>query len=231
MPLHLDGEDASSSEVEAVGRLEPDATLDVVQARALALVQSLRSAGENVPPGQGLVAQPFRYRMIAREVRVMASAMVLLVSFVLLIACADVANLLVARALARSHDTAVRLALGGGRWRIVRQHALEALVIAGLGGALGFVLAAAAVDAFERSTRSFLAYWMVFRLDLPVLGFCAFLVLVAAAITGLLPALQSRRVDVHTALQTGGREARGTGSEGSGAGSSRARFRSLRRCS
>jgi predicted permease len=158
-----------------------------------------------MPEGPSLLAQPLRYRMLTREVRVMAAAMVVLVSFVLLIACADVANMLLARALGRSRDTAVRMALGAGRWRVVRLHLAEGLVLAALGGALGLMLAAAGVGLFERSSAPFLAYWMVFELDLSVLAFSALLVLVAAVITGVLPALQSGRVDVLPSLQRGGR--------------------------
>ena len=200
----LDGTDADRA-VEAVGRLRSGTTLEPVQEQIGAFAQGLRSTGEMSEDDPPLLAQPLRYRMIARDVRVMAAAMVVVVSFVLLIACADVANLLIARAFARARETAVRVALGADRWRIVRQHLAEGIVVAALGGALGVALAAAAVSLFEREARSFLAYWMVFRLDFSALAFSALLVFVAASITGLLPAIQSGRASLLPSLQEGGR--------------------------
>lgn len=196
-------------QVEAVARLSAGASVEGLGARARAITDALRRGGEEIGPERGLAAESWRYYTLGREPRMILAAMVLLVSFVLLIACADVANLLIARALGRARDTSVRVALGASRWRIVRQHVWEAAVLATLAGAIGLGLAAAGTRAFERAMAGTLAYWMEFRLDLSVLAFCAALVLVAALVTGLLPALQSRKVDVMPALQQGGRGASG----------------------
>lgn len=206
-PLDLtDPSLANVANYQAVGRLAPGATLEAVRARIAATNESLRQRGETIPAGGGLTAQLWRDSLLAPAARRMLSVMVLLVGFVLVIACADVLNLLLARALSRSRETAVRLALGAARMRIVAEHLAEAAVVATLAGLVGLGLTAGALRIFEAETAGQLAHWMnAPRIDLPVLLFGAGMVALAALLTGVVPAVQSSRVDVGPALRDGGR--------------------------
>jgi predicted permease len=126
------------------------------------------------------------------------------VSFVLLIACANVANLLLARAASRTREVAIRTALGATRARLITQHLTEALLIAGVGGVLGLGIAHLAVRFFATSTSHIIeAFWMQFRVDGVVVGFAALLVTVAAVAAGILPALRASRTDVGEVLKDG----------------------------
>jgi len=123
------------------------------------------------------------------------------VGFVLLIACANVANLLLARGAARSKEFAVRAGLGAGRWRLMRQSLTEALLIAGLGGATGLLLAIWLRDLFVALSPPEIPRLDQVTLDLRVLSFNLALALLTGLFVGLLPALQASRVDLLEALK------------------------------
>ena len=124
---------------------------------------------------------------------------------VLLIACANVANLTLARASTRQREIAVRLAVGSSRWRIVRLLMTESLLIAAVGGALGVLLAFWAVEAFKAIGAGVIARIDEIAVDVPVLLFSAGTIFVATVLFGLLPAWKAARVNVDPALKSGGR--------------------------
>jgi predicted permease len=133
-----------------------------------------------------------------------------IVSFVLLVACANVANLLLARAAGRSRDLAVRRALGASRGRIICNFVSEALVISGLGGILGVAMAYAGAALFNRAIGDDIPYyWMAGRVDNTVLAFICTLVILASLLAGVLPALRILGVDVNEVLKDRGRESWG----------------------
>jgi predicted permease len=134
----------------------------------------------------------------------MLHAMLLVVSFLLVIACANVVHILLARALGRQRAIALRLALGAGRWRVVRQQWIDAAILACLGGAVGVGLASGGVRALAASMGHRLSWWMELRLDLEVFGFALALVTFAAFVTGLAPALHATRLGAADALASGG---------------------------
>jgi putative ABC transport system permease protein len=127
---------------------------------------------------------------------------------VLLIACANVANLTLARASTREREIAVRLAVGGSRWQIVRLLLSESLLIASIGGAVGVLLAFWAVAVFKAIGASVIARIDEISVDVPVLIFSVGTIFVAAVLFGLLPAWKAAHVNVEPALKSG---ARGSG--------------------
>jgi predicted permease len=135
--------------------------------------------------------------------------MLLAVSFVLVIACANVANLLLARAATRTKEVAIRTALGASRRRIVVQHLLESAVLAVAGGVLGVLIAYGGVRFFDVATANIIeAFWIDFRVDRTVLLFATSLVGVAALFAGVLPALRASAAPSSAVLK----DSAGTGS-------------------
>jgi putative ABC transport system permease protein len=128
---------------------------------------------------------------------------------VLLIACANVANLTLARASTREREIAVRLAVGGSRWQIVRLLLSESLLIASIGGAFGVLLAFGAVDVFKIVGAGVIARIDEIAVDVPVLMFSAGTIFIATALFGLLPAMKAARLNVEPALKSGGRSSGG----------------------
>ena len=134
------------------------------------------------------------------------------VAFVLLMACANVANLLLARAAVRSHEISVRMAIGAGRVQIVRQLLIESLLLATLAGAVGWGLSLAAIRAFSSAlggSEGGLPYWISFTVDGRVFAFSAGVCLATAFLFGLVPALQTSKPGIANMLVEGGRAAAG----------------------
>jgi putative ABC transport system permease protein len=128
---------------------------------------------------------------------------------VLLIGCANVANLTLARASTREREIAVRLAVGSSRWRIVRLLMTESLLIALIGGALGVLLAFWAVEAFKAIGGGVISRIDEIAVDVPVLVFSAGTIFVATVLFGLLPAMKAARMNVEPALKSGARTSGG----------------------
>jgi predicted permease len=135
------------------------------------------------------------------------------VAFVLLIACANVANLLLARSVNRVREIAIRVSLGAGRWRIVRQLLVESVLLAAVSGIAGFTLAVAGVRWFDGATQNVgKPYWMTFTFDPIVFVFVAAICLASGILFGLAPALHVSKTNVNDVLKDNGRG--GTGGVG-----------------
>ena len=134
------------------------------------------------------------------------------VGFVLLIACANLANLLLARAIGRSREISVRIALGAGRWRIIRQHLIESVMLSGLGGFLGWWIAKWGVRSYALAMAN-KSSWLVldYSMDHRVLGYLIAISIGTGLLFGLVPALRLSKLDVHAALKDGGRGSTGGG--------------------
>ena len=131
------------------------------------------------------------------------------VGFLLLIACANIANLLLARSIGRAREFAVRAALGASNTRVVRQLLTENLLLAGLGWAVGLALAYAAIRTGLATLPGTLPRVEEISLDWRVLLFTMALSLIAGIIFGLTPALKSSRINLQEVLKEGGRGASG----------------------
>jgi predicted permease len=145
------------------------------------------------------------------------------VTLVLLIACANVANLLLTRASARQKEVAIRTALGAGWQRLVRQLLTESVLLGVLGGAAGLLIATAALFVVHTVNPGNIPRLEVITIDGPVLGFTFGVAILTGIIFGLAPAYRAARPDLNRALKAGGRNTQGEG----GFGSARRRLRSL----
>jgi len=153
---------------------------------------------------------PFMERILGTQIRTMFWALMGAVAFVLLIACSNVANLLLARAAHRSREIAVRVALGATRWRIVRQLMVESLLLAFISGGLGLALGMILIRWFESETADVgVPYWMVFSMDARVFAFFAGVCVLTGIIFGLAPALHISKTNVNEVLKEGGRSGSG----------------------
>jgi putative ABC transport system permease protein len=184
-----------------IARLRDGVAIEAAGADIAVIGRRVAIADPKSHEGRGLAARPYYDEMIPRGARVIFRAMLLVVSFVLLIACANVANLLLARAVTRSHEIAVRMALGAAPASLVRQLLVESLAVAIPGGLLGLAFAYAGVTVFNATLGHELEFWMRVELDGAVLAFTTALVVIAAVAAGLAPARQASRVSVGDVLK------------------------------
>jgi predicted permease len=160
----------------------------------------------------GTTIETFNERFNGGPIRAVFLSMMGAVVFVLLIACANVANLLLSRSASRAREVAVRLALGATRWRVVRQLLVESVLLGTIGGVLGLGIAMFGVRAFDAAvTDSGKPYWIKFTMDYTVIGFLAGICLLTGVLFGLAPALHVSRTNVHGVLKEGGRGNAGGG--------------------
>src|SRR5206468_10276668 len=147
----------------------------------------------------------FNDRVTGPQIRLIFLSLMGAVAFVLLIACANVANLLLARAAQRSREIAVRVSLGASRWRIVRQLLVESVLLSLVSGVLGLALSLVGIRLFDMATADVgKPYWMTFTLDNIVFAFLAAICVGTGILFGLAPALHVSKTDVHEVLKEGG---------------------------
>ncbi len=148
--------------------------------------------------------QTFHQAQNGGPIRIVFLAMLGAVGFVLLIACANVANMMLSRALGRTREIAMRAALGASRPRLVRQLLVESVLLSALGGLLGLGLAAGGVHAFDLATQDVgKPYWIHFTMDWRAGLYFAAISVLSGVVFGLAPALRASRVDLNTALKSG----------------------------
>ncbi len=203
--------DREARSLGAFGRLHERVTIDQAQADLQGVISSL--AGAYPATNRSIEPRVEAFRSgIGGPIVALFTAMSGAVAFVLLIACANVANLLLARASTRAHEVSVRMSIGASRWRIVRQLLVESLVLAACAGALGLALSALAVRVFWISaSQSHPPYWMQFPIDWYVFGYISAICLGTAIVFGLVPALYTAKTNVVDAMTrgvTGGRRGR-----------------------
>jgi putative ABC transport system permease protein len=189
-----------------IGRLQPGVTLEAARADIAAVADAIAEETPGTNKGHAATADSLRDRVIGGELRLMAILLLGVVGLVLLMCCANVANLLLARASARSREFAIRSALGAGRQRIVRQVLSESLILAVLGGLLGAAVGAAIL----KIAPSFIPPGLIptavtLGFDGRVLAFCIAAALAVAILYGLSPAWQVTRLSAVQAMTVDGR--------------------------
>ncbi|HEV2885147.1 MAG TPA: ABC transporter permease [Pyrinomonadaceae bacterium] len=197
--------------INLVGRLKPGVTIQQAQADTAAIVARMETESGN--SGIGALVVPLQEQLTG-ESRTALLVLLGAVGFVLLVACVNVANLLLARASARGKELAIRASLGASRARIIRQVIIECLPLGIIGGLLGVFLALWGIDLLSSSLPATLPRGNQIAVNARVLGFTTALSLLAILIFGLLPALQSGSSDVRESLNEGGRAGLGSRKQG-----------------
>src|SRR5215216_6785962 len=194
--------------LSAIARLKDGVTLEQAQSEMNNIAARIEEQNPVTNEGLGVNVMSL-HQNLSGDYREALLILLGVVGCVLLVACVNVANLMLARGTARQKEFALRSALGASRWRIVRQLLLESVLLAIIGGALGFVLSIWALRLLLSAIPFELPFWMNFSVDLRVLGFTIGITLLTGLIFGAAPALQTSRVDLNDTLKEGGRGSAG----------------------
>jgi putative ABC transport system permease protein len=190
------------------GRMADGVTIESARAEMETIGRRLEQVYPLTNKGFPIVVRNFAGFYIGPNASVIYLSLWGAVGFVLLIACANLANLLLARALGRSREISVRMALGAGRWRVVRQLLVESLLLSGLGGVFGWWIAKWGVRTWELASRSPGYSWfdhvLDYTLDYRVLAYLIAISAGTGLLFGLAPALRLSKLDVNATLKDGG---------------------------
>lgn len=214
VPLRLDPNDMNARGVHylrTVGRLRPGVAIEKAQAEMAVIGRRLQGeypGNYQADSGWGINVVPLREQLVG-EIRPALLLLFGAVLLVLVIACVNVTNLLLARALARSREIAVRIAIGAGRAQVVRQFLAESLTVTLLGGLLGLLIAFWAVKGLTAINPDAIPQGATIGLDARALLFGALLSLVSGLLIGLVPALQTSNPNLSEALREGGEKSVG----------------------
>jgi putative ABC transport system permease protein len=212
-PLSFSGEEARNSHyLETVGRLEDRATLEQSRAEVAQIAEALADAFPETSADNGARVLTLHEEFFNEGFKAGSVIATVAVAFVLLIACANVANLMMTRAAGREREVALRGALGAGRLRIMRQLMTESVMVALMGGGLGLLVAVAGIRGLLAIMPPSFPRVDEIGLDGRVLAFTAVVSLATGIIFGLAPALQTSRANLIAQLKEGGRT--GAGAKG-----------------
>ena len=191
-------------------RLAPGSSWESAATEMAAISQQLAAADAEHQKDTEARLMTFNERFNGGEIRVMFSLLMGAVGFVLLIACANVANLLLARSAYRAREIALRTALGASRGRVVRQLLIESVLLSMLGGVLGLALSTLGVRLFDAAVANVgKPYWIRFTFDVTVFGYFAAICLLTGIIFGLAPALHASKTNLNELMKEGGRGSSG----------------------
>jgi predicted permease len=206
-----DEENRDNRYLEVLGRLKDGATLAQAHAELQIVGANLAATHPATNKDVGVTVKPLRDEFVGDDTMAILGVMLGSVMLVMLIACANVANLLLARAGVRTKEIAIRTALGSGRGRIVRLLLTEAFLLAGTGAAIGLAASVPLMAVFRHHILSTNPppYWMVFTIDHVSVLFTAGLALLAAFLAGFFPAWRASRSDFNEVLKDGTRGSTG----------------------
>ena len=206
-PLERSFEDSRSQRWmdNVIARLEPGVSLETAQAETAAISVRLAEAYPESNLGWSFTAMPYRERLIQGSERRVLALLLGAVLFVLLIACVNVTNLLLARESERRHTAAIRIALGSDRLSLIRQRMTENVVLALGGGGLGVLLSAWALDYLKQADPRGWEAWLSFELGPETVAFTLLLTLASALAFGFLPSLRASNPGLGRALGEGRR--------------------------
>ncbi|OLC51560.1 MAG: hypothetical protein AUH43_02385 [Acidobacteria bacterium 13_1_40CM_65_14] len=192
--------------LQVIGRLKPGVSLGEARSEMAAIAERLTRDAPETNKGVGVTIEPLHQAIVGDELKTTTLVLGGVVTFVLLLACANIANLILARGVGRAREIAVRAAIGGSRIRIIRQLVTESLLLGIGGGAVGLALSWAVLRAApaiipERTIPESIVLGLDWRLSL----FAVALTLVTAVVVGLVPAWHAVRVPLAEAMTAGGR--------------------------
>jgi putative ABC transport system permease protein len=195
-----------------IGRLKPGMNEAQAQSELSVIAKRIEQEHNQSHAGTGVKLVALQEQFVG-DVKPILLVLLASVGFVLLIACANVASLLLTRSLARQKEVAIRSALGANRWRVVRQLLTESLLLSLIGGAMGLLIAYWGIDALvatlPESQLNALPFLKSLRIDSSILAFSFGLSLLTGIVFGLAPAIQSSRPDLNEVLKEGGRTTAG----------------------
>jgi putative ABC transport system permease protein len=199
-------EKRSSRSLDVFGRLRPGISITQARAELSTIAARLAKQYPDSNRGFGVVVVTYNERFNGGPIKLYFLSLMGAVALVLLIACANVANLLLARSAGRAREMAVRVSLGATRWRIVRQLLIESVLLGCLAGMFGLALSVVGVRLFDMAVADVgKPYWIRFTMDTTVFAFLSVVCIATGILFGLAPALQVSRVNVNELLKEGGR--------------------------
>ena len=188
------------------GRLQTGVKLKTAQTELAGISRALEQQYPDTNKAIAAEVMTFNDRFNGGPIRIVFLALMGAVGFVLLIACANVANLLLSRSARRSREIAVRIALGASRARVIRQLLVESTLLAFLGGALGLLLSQVGVRLFDMAVADVgKPYWIKFTMDTTVFAFLVAVCFATGILFGIVPALQVSKTNLNDILKESGR--------------------------
>ncbi len=197
--------------IQAFGMLRAGASAAEANAELKAIARRMAIQYPDTNKKMTAGSETFNEHYNGGSLRMVFLLMMAAVGFVLLIACANVANMMLSRALGRQREMSIRTALGATRWRVVRQLLLESVMLSCLGGLLGLALAAVGIHWFDLQTSNVgKPYWIDFSMNYAVFGYFAALCIVSGLVFGMVPAMRLSRVELNDVLKDGARSIGGS---------------------
>ena len=203
-------EKRDNRQLRVFGMLKPGVSLAQANTEMNAIAHRLSAQYGGTDKDLTITVQTFQQYYNGGPIRLIFLLMLAAVGFVLLIACANVANMMLSRALSRQREMSIRTALGASRWRVVRQLLIESVMLSVLGGVLGLGLAVMGVHGFDMATQDVgKPYWIEFTMNYTVFGVFAGLCIMSGLLFGIVPALRSSRVNLNEVMKEGARSSSG----------------------